>query len=111
LRNIQHIGKKDEEATKLRSQKRRQKMELDRDQITHQHAYARRQKKKKKGASQKLKPNTTFCKRGYIYKSISVLTKVLGLHATKEFCYIRIKLKITREAKSTPPRPHDPQQK
>jgi hypothetical protein len=38
LMNTQHIGKKDEEVTKLRNQKHWQKMELDRDQIIHQHA-------------------------------------------------------------------------
>jgi hypothetical protein len=38
LRNTQHIGKKDEEATKLRSRKHRQEMEPDRDPTIHQHA-------------------------------------------------------------------------
>jgi hypothetical protein len=38
LRNTQHIGKKDEEATKLQSQKHRQEMEPDRDPTIHRHA-------------------------------------------------------------------------
>jgi hypothetical protein len=42
-------------------------------------------KRKEERSISEAKPNTTFCKRGYIYKSISPLTKVLGLHATKEF--------------------------
>jgi hypothetical protein len=60
-------------------------MELDRDQINHLHAQAGRQKKKEERSISKAKPNTTFRKRGYIYKSISPLNKVLGLYATKEF--------------------------
>jgi hypothetical protein len=60
-------------------------MELDRDQIIYQHAQAGRQKKKEERSISEAKPNMTFHKRGYIYKSISPLTKVLGLHTTREF--------------------------
>jgi hypothetical protein len=60
-------------------------MELDRDQIIHQHTQAGKQKKKEEGSISEAKPNSTFHKRRYIYKSISPLTKVLGLHATREF--------------------------
>jgi hypothetical protein len=42
-------------------------------------------KEKEERSILEAKPNKTFCKRRYIYKSISPLTKVLGLHVTKEF--------------------------
>jgi hypothetical protein len=42
-------------------------------------------KEKEERNNSEAKPNTIFYKRGYIYKSISPLTKVLGLHATREF--------------------------
>jgi hypothetical protein len=42
-------------------------------------------KEKEERSISEAKPNTIFCKRGDIYKSISPLTKVLGLHATREF--------------------------
>jgi hypothetical protein len=38
----------------------------------------------------------TFHKRGYIYKSISPLTKVLGLHTIKSLLHRKQKLKITK---------------
>jgi hypothetical protein len=42
-------------------------------------------KQKEERSNSEAKPNTIFYKRGYIYKSISPLTKVLGLHVTSEF--------------------------
>jgi hypothetical protein len=42
-------------------------------------------KEKEKRSISEAKRNTTFHKREYIYKSISPLTKVLGLHATRKF--------------------------
>jgi hypothetical protein len=42
-------------------------------------------KEKEEMNNSEAKPNTIFHKRGYIYKSISPMTKVLGLHATREF--------------------------
>jgi hypothetical protein len=47
LRNTQHIGKKYEEPTKLRSEKHSQKMEPDRDPTIHQHAQAGSQKERR----------------------------------------------------------------
>jgi hypothetical protein len=66
-------------------------MELDRYQIISQHAQAGRQKKKEERSNSEAKPNTIFHKRGYIYKSISPLTNVLGLHATREFATLERK--------------------
>jgi hypothetical protein len=42
-------------------------------------------KEKEERNNSEAKPNMIFHKRGYIYKSTSPLTKVLGLHATREF--------------------------
>jgi hypothetical protein len=42
-------------------------------------------KEKEERSISEAKPNTIFRKRGDIYKSTSPLTKVLGLHATREF--------------------------
>jgi hypothetical protein len=93
LRNIHHIDKQDKEATKLQSREHRQKTELDYDQIIYQHAQAGRQKKNKEEErnNSEAKPNMIFHKKGYIYKSTSPLTKVLGLHATREFATLERK--------------------
>jgi hypothetical protein len=42
-------------------------------------------KKEEERNNSEAKPNMILHKRGYIYKSTSPLTKVLGLHATREF--------------------------
>jgi hypothetical protein len=76
---------------KLQSQEHRQEMALDYDQIIYLHAQAGRQKKNKEKErnNSEAKPNAIFHKRGYIYKSTSPLTKVLGLHATRNFAISR----------------------
>jgi hypothetical protein len=52
-------------------------------------------KRKEKRSISEAKSNTTFHKRGNIYKSVSLLTKVLGLHATKSLLH-QSKTKITK---------------
>jgi hypothetical protein len=52
-------------------------------------------KRKQKRSISEAKSNTTFHKRGNIYKSASPLTKVLGLHATKSLLH-QSKTKITK---------------
>jgi hypothetical protein len=46
-------------------------------------------KEKEKRSISEAKSNTTFHKGECIYKSISPLTKVLGLHATRKFAISR----------------------
>jgi hypothetical protein len=53
-------------------------------------------KRKEKRSILEAKLNMTFHKRGNIYKSVSPLTKVLGLHATKSLLH-QSKTKITKE--------------
>jgi hypothetical protein len=66
-------------------------MELDYDKIIYQHAQGGRQKKNKEKErnNSEAKSNAIFHKRGYIYKSTSPLTMVLGLHATRKFAISR----------------------
>jgi hypothetical protein len=71
--NIQNIGKKDEEAKKLRSQTYWREMKPDDDLTTHQHAQAGSQKKEKDSIFE-TKSSTTFHKGRIFTKSSSPLT-------------------------------------
>jgi hypothetical protein len=67
-------------------------------------------KEKKREASQKLNETRHFTKEEIFTKAQAPLLKFWGYMRLRVY-YIRVKLKLQKEGKSTPPQPHDPQQK